>query len=77
MLHLGSGQQGDVYKRQVLYNPIDISDIIQKSNVHINVPFSRDRINGTLICTFDFCIISEISIGLYKTIDLFLTARCV
>ena len=32
-------------KSIVLYNPIDISDIIQKSNVHINVPFSRDRIN--------------------------------
>ena len=32
-------------KSMVLYNPIDISDIIQKSKVNVNVPFRHDRIN--------------------------------
>lgn len=32
-------------KSIVLYNPINISDIIQKSNIHIDIPFSHDRIN--------------------------------
>lgn len=32
-------------KSMVLYNPINISDIIEKSNIHIDIPFSDDRIN--------------------------------
>lgn len=32
-------------KSMVLYNPIDISDIIRKADMHINIPFNDQRIN--------------------------------